>query len=253
MNRYRLYLMLILTCSACTVRAGRPLVIDDADPADQGMFEFETGISYDKDGDTEHWHVPVVLTYGVLANLEVGIESGGRIAKEGSSQEEDFSDLFIGAKWRFLQEKKWIPRMAIAPVVKIPTSSEEAGTSDGKIDSDLSLIASKQLGESVGMHVLAGYGWTAPLEKEDENDVLHYGLALDWQFLETVQWVGEIFAERELESDTNTAVLYNSGFRWSPIENLTIDFAAGSRLSDDGPDLIATAGLTWAIGSGKNN
>jgi hypothetical protein len=32
------------------------------------------------------------------------------------------------------------------------------------------------------------------------DDVLHYGMAVDYQLIETVQWVGEVFAERETAS-----------------------------------------------------
>jgi len=66
------------------------------------------------------------------------------------------------------------------------------------------------------------------------------------------QWVGEVFAGRELAGGADTVAQYNTGFRWNPVENLTLDIAGGSRISGDAPDFTGTVGLTWAFGF-KNN
>lgn len=65
------------------------------------------------------------------------------------------------------------------------------------------------------------------------------------------QWVGEIYAEKELCSGTDNVVMFNTGLRWNPIDTLVVDAAAGSRLSGAAPDLTATAGLTWTFGFAK--
>ena len=46
---------------------------------------------------------------------------------------------------------------------------------------------------------------------------------------------------------------FSTGFRWTPVESLTVDLAAGSKVTDDAPDFTATAGLTWTFGLENND
>lgn len=68
-----------------------------------------------------------------------------------------------------------------------------------------------------------------------------------------MQWVGEVFAEEELAGGTETVVQYNTGFRWNPIESVTVDLAGRSKITGDATDFTATAGLTWAFGFSGND
>ena len=240
--------------------AGRPMAIDDADPVDVKQFEFEAGAGYEyeNNADCKHWDFPFGLACGVVPGLEVGVGFGSQfeerneiIAESGAEdcvREERIGDLVIGAKWLFVSESLWCPRQSLVPSVKFPTADDRNGLGSGETDYDITWIASKSFGEKAGAHINVGYSWIGEPEDEDVSDVVHYGLALDYQIIESLQLVCEVFAENELLKGSDTIVQYNTGFRWGPAEGLTLDIAGGSKLSSDGPDLIATAGLTWAFG-----
>ena len=101
----------------------------------------------------------------------------------------------------------------------------------------------------MGAHLNAGYTFIGEPSGEDFGDIVHYGVALDYQVADALQWVGEVFAEKALENGGGTAVQYNTGFRYGFSDALTIDVAAGSRICGDGtPDFAATFGLTWTFG-----
>jgi hypothetical protein len=235
------------------------LAIDDADPADVGQFEFEAGAAYEHDSDCKHWDVPFGLTYGVIRSVEIGVGFGGQFeerterlddGREECTREHGIGDLTLGAKWQFLESCPLGARHAIVPSVKFPTADEDRELGSGKTDYDLTWVASRALGEKAGVHLNVGYSWIGG----SDDDVLHYGMAADYQILEAVQWVGEVFAERETASGSETVVQYNTGFRWNPVDGLTLDIAGGSKISGDAPDFTATAGLTWAFGfTGKEN
>ena len=246
-----------LVMAAGVSLAGRPLAIDDADPVDVGQFELEAGAAYSDDCDCKHWDFPFGLTYGLVPGVEVGAGFGGQFEERNEilddgrtedSSESGIGDLVIAAKWQFIKECPLGARHAISPSVKFPTADEDNGLGSGETDYDLTWIASRSFGEKAGAHVNAGYSWIGKPDDEDADDVVHYGVALDYQLTDAVQWVGEVFAEKELNDDIDTVVQYNTGFRWSPIDDLTVDIAGGSRLSDEGPDFTATAGLTWEFG-----
>jgi len=238
--------------------AGRRLAIDDGDPVDSGQVEFEAGAAYEHDSDCKHWDFPFGLTYGLVPDIEIGIGFGGQFEErterledsgaEVCTREHGISDLAIGAKWQFMESCPLGARHALVSSVKLPTADDEKGLGSGETDYDLTWIASRSISEKAGVHLNLGYSWIGG----PDDDVLHYGAALDYQIVDVIQWVGEVFAEKELAGATDVVVHYNTGFRWNPTESLTLDIAGGSKISGDASDFTTTAGLTWAFGFKSN-
>lgn len=231
--------------------AGRPLVIDNADPVGKGQFELELGVAYESDAACDHAEVPLGLSYGLIDNLQVDFSLGGQLEERdeatGRDRECGLGDLELSGKWKFYDETELLPAQAFVVAVKIPTADDSSGLGSGETDYDVSWIASKTVNEKTSVHLNAGYAWIGEPSGEDVGDVVHYGIALDYQLTEAVQWVGEVFAEKELQAGTQTLVQCNTGFRWNPSDNLTLDIAAGAGLCGDVPDITATTGLTWAF------
>ena len=239
--------------------AGRPLAVDDADPLECGQFQFDIGTAYEKDAGYKHWDVPFGLTYGLAPRLDVGAAFGGQFeertelsedtGRQRTENETDVGDLSLGAKWQAVESCPLGARHALAAAVKVPTADDQKEMGSGKTDYDLTWIISKSIGDKTGVHLNLGYAWIGG----PEEDILHYGLALDYQLEDSIQWVGEMFAERELTGDADTVAQFNTGFRWNPADSLTLDIAAGSKLSNEAPDFIATLGLTWEFGFASEN
>lgn len=259
MSRSTQGVMFVWLLTGATAWAGRPLTIDDADAVDVRQVEVEAGACYEHDSECDHWDVPFGVTLGVVPGVEAGIGFGSQFEErtevidamgaEDRVHEHGIGDLIIGAKWRFLEESHGVPRQALAPSVKFPTADDDKGMGSGQTDYDLTWIASKSIGERGGAHANVGYSWIGTPPDEDVGDIVHGGLALDYQVTAPVQWIGEVFAAKELQDSTETAVQFTSGLRWNPIESVTVDLAGGSRIAGEAPDLIVTAGLTWAFGS----
>jgi hypothetical protein len=229
---------------APSARAARPLFIDDADPVDRGIFEFEAGAIYEGDPGSEHWDFPFGLTYGLVQDVEIGFAFGGRIA-ETTHRESGIGDLHIGAKWRFFESGPMGARHALVPSVKLPTADEEEGLGSGETDYDLTWVVSWAVGDRAGLHYNLGYTWIGGQEK----NAVHYGLAVDYQLADPIQWVGEVFAENEVTDIRDAVVACNSGFRWLATDALTLDIAAGTKIRGDAPDIALTMGMTYSFGA----
>ncbi len=158
-------------------------------------------------------------------------------------------DLAMGAKWVIIEACPLGARHALAPSVKFPTADQDQGLGSGETDYDVTWIMSRSIGSKTGVHLNVGYSCIGGVD----DDVFHYGVALDYQILDAVQWVGEVFAEEDLSGDSETAALYNAGIRWKLVDGLVLDIAAGSKLSGDVPDFMGKAGLTWAFGFNDEN
>lgn len=244
----------VLCVAAATALAGRPLTIDDADPVEPGLYELELGAGYVGDADCDHWDFPIGLGRGLVPGVEAGIGFGGQLEErteilddgtDCSVDEEGLGDLVVAAKWQIIKKCPLGARHAIVPSVKFPTADDDEGLGSGETDYDLTWVVSRAIGEKAGAHLNGGYSWIGG----PDEDVIHYGLALDYRLAEALQWVGEVFAEDLADGEGDTAVLYNIGFRWSVNENLIVDVAGGSKLNGEEPDFFATAGLTWYFGT----
>jgi len=220
--------------------AGRPLTIDDADPADVDQAEIDAGVGYAHDSGLNSWEIPIGWSIGVVPNVEIGIGFGGHY----ENGQEGVADTSIGAKWQYLSSGPLRTRHAIAPSVKLPTADKDKGFGSGKTDTDLTYILSSSLGDSVGLHFNVGYSWNGGPEK----NILLYGVALDFFLTDSLQWVGELTFDDEMSGDADTVIQYNTGFRWSINDTITFDIAGGSRIDGEAPDFFATIGLTWAYG-----
>lgn len=250
----RSWVMCVISIAAGVVWAGRPLVIDDADPVEVGNYEVEAGIAHERSPNCKHWDYPVGVTAGLFPGLEAGVGFGGQLEERTVRVEESgaeqcdrvhgIGDLVMGAKWQAIKECPLGARHALAVTIKLPTADNEKDLGSGEPDKDVMWIVSRSIGQKAGIHINLGYSWIGgPAE-----DVMHYGVALDYQITDAVQAVGELSTEKEIADGGDAASRYNFGVRWSVWDGLTLDAAAGSRLSGGAPDFTGTAGLTWSFG-----
>jgi hypothetical protein len=251
--------LLCVVGMATSAHAGRPLAIDDADPVESGRFEFEAGAAYKQYPGCKHWDYPVGLAVGLAPAVEGSVGFGGQfeertetLEKSGTKQctrAQGLGDLTIGAKWQAIKECPLGARHALAFSLKLPTADTEQDFGSGEPDNDITWIVSRPVGDKASVHFNAGYSWIGG----PDADILHYGVAMDYQLLATVQWVGEVFSEKELAGGVDAVTQYKIGFRWNPADGLTLDIAAGSRISGEAPDFMGAAGLTWAFGHNNKN
>ena len=243
-------------CVAATAKAGRPLNVNDTEPVEHGKWQIEAAGAYEHDSECDHFDYPLTLAYGVVRDLDIGIGFGGqfeeRTEADGTTcREHGLGDLTVYPRWKFLEQSRFLPSQAASFTVKFPTADHDKGLGSGKTDYDLTWIASEKIGENFQFDANLGYSWIGEPDDEDASDIVHYGLAFEYQLFEPVQWVGEVFADRETTGDAETTVQYDSGFRWAARDGLTFDVAAGSKIQGDAPDFTATAGLTWVFGPEK--
>ena len=224
--------------------AGRPLTVDDADPADSGWVEVEAGVAYAKDASTYHGDLPLGLSVGAGGGWEFGVGAGGQWEKAEGDSETDFSDVGLGAKWRIVEACDGALRLAVIPSVTLPVADEDKGLGSGETDYDLTWAVSFSPSEVVGLHGNAGYAW---IGEDGAGDVVHYGVVMDYAWTERVQGVAELFVEDERQAGTDTLVMVNAGLRWTASDSLVLDVAGGVPVDGRGPDFTATAGLTFAF------
>ena len=237
---------------------GRPLNVNDTEPVAPGMWQVEASVGYRRDFTREHGEYPLTLAYGVVPGVDLGVGLGGQFEERTESggttcHEAGFGDLTLYPRWKFLDQSRFLPSQAVSFAVKFPTADHDRGLGSGATDYDLTWIASEKLGEKMQIDANFGYSWIGKAQDEEAADMIHYGVALEYQLLEHLQWVGEVFAQQEMTRGAETMVQFNTGLRWAARDGLTFDIAAGARIHGEAPDFTCTMGLTWTFGAGYTN
>ncbi|MCX6995521.1 MAG: transporter [Kiritimatiellaeota bacterium] len=237
--------------------AGRPLNVNDTEPVKTGQWQIEAGGAYRHYSRCDHFDYPLTLAYGVVPGVDLGVGLGGQFEERTEShgttcRESGLGDLTIYPRWKFLEQSRFLPDQAVSFTVKFPTADHDKDLGSGATDYDLTWIASEKIGEKFQIDANIGYSWIGRPKDEEAADIFHYGLALEYQLFDPVQWVGEVFVQRETTGGAETTVQYNTGFRWAARDGLTFDVAAGARISGEAPVFTGMVGLTWVFGF-KNN
>ncbi len=231
--------------------AFRPLTVDDAAPADVRTLQIKAGGLYTQDvsGDREPG-TEVELTYGLPGDLEVSIKGAYLVVQpESDASVSGFGDTTLSAKWRLLRESEggWVPALAIAPSVNVPTTDTDRGSSHGGVAIGLTGIVSKNLGP-LSLHLNAGYTFARqePSQGEELRDTYFYGGAVEVPVVEPVNLVGDVFVQQaEVDGEHNT-VAFTAGLTVTLGKALTLDAAIQRRLrATVGPDIAVIAGFTY--------
>ena len=225
------------------VMAGRPLATSDTATIDKGTFELEVGYEYVKHEDEEN-NFSIALTYGVLNNLEVGIELPYTFIDYATTEKVDgIGDLSIGLKYRLWDEVGNFPSGALSFSIKTQTGDEDKGLGTGEVDYEICSIFTKQIGPML-IHMNAGYTFKGEPEGRDIDDVFLYNFALEYP-VGNFNLVGEIVGETTFEGNFDANPCEGLiGFNYPIKENLVYDFGINFPISEVSPDYRITTGLT---------
>jgi Putative MetA-pathway of phenol degradation len=247
-----------LSLFATVSMAGRPLNVNDIEPVAAGKWQIEAGGAYRHDSGCDHFDYPVTLAYGVVKDLDLGVGFGGQFEERTEAggtkcSADGLGDLTVYPRWKFLDQSRFLPGQAVSFSVKFPTADHNEELGSGATDYDLTWIASEKVTEKFQIDLNVGYSWIGRPQDEESANIFHYGLALEYQLFESVQWVGEVFAQREMTTGAETTIQCNTGFRYAACDGLTFDMAVGSGIRGEVPDFTAMAGLTWVFGPEKKS
>lgn len=238
-----LFLIIALITSSITY-AARPLSTDDAGTVEERHIEIESGFEYVKQAD-EEYNLSFVLKYGLIKNSDLGIEIPYKfIDFIESANVGGIGDIKFTTKYRFLDEIKNLPVLALSLSIKTKTGNKEKSLGSGELDYGLNGIVTKEIGKFT-THLNLGYTFVGEPEGEEVNDIFSYGLAMEYPLNESLNIVGEVTGETTLDGDFNgnpcSGLL---GLNYALSEMIAFDFGVGFEISDASPDYRIITGLT---------
>jgi cobalt/nickel transport protein len=243
---HKALLLILLTFSLSSPAfALRPLTTDDAYTVEKGTFQLEAGFDATRQDNHDREYYPsLTLTYGLLEQLDLALGSGYLFfdPKEGK-RENGFGDTELKLKYRPVDEKGWIPSLAVSGILKIPTASDSKGLGSGQTDFGINAIATKKFGERWLFHLNLGYTF---IGEDGVDNEMNYSLGAQFIFTDKWAFVGEVGRINNLNGrhgDDPFSGLF--GTYYSINENLILDAGVEIGMNKAAPDFRATAGFTW--------
>jgi hypothetical protein len=132
------------------------------------------------------------MRYGLTPKLDLRwlltshiAQSGGDTASLGG-----IGDQWINARYRFVEQGRWVPALAFDYAVKIPTANPAKGFGSGFADQQYILIASRDLGKN---HFDFNAVGTLAGEAHGHDGAAQFGLALTRPVTKRLSWILESY------------------------------------------------------------
>jgi hypothetical protein len=249
MIRPRLALAVVVALSVLgsfsRVMAGPPYVTDDPETPKRHGWEINLATTVARSSDMTQLQTPLFdvnfgLTSSVQLKLEMPVQSSH---PAGLSWSTGAGDAAVGVKWRFMEEGKRKPQVAVYPQISLPTG-----------DSARSLGAGEP---SYLLPVLAQWSWdhwtwfgNAALvipTASGSKTYGYWGSAVSRECSEQLSLGGEVFGSSATADGQRSDMAFNLGGEWIVSRGRGLLFSAG-RSFRKGGDVLAYVGLQLQLG-----
>lgn len=235
--------------------AHRPLTTQTAYPVNIHKVKLESGLRYNNfpDGD-ESYNVDIELNYGVVNNLDIGIEIPYVFWRP--AQGEQFNtpgDMILKSRLLFLKGREGNPiSLTIQPFFKLPTPENkpaklqsDPGFSTGETDFGFLFIAERELSPLTKALMNIGYVFiNRPPFKTTYQNIFIFKLAMEYKQKNNLEIVWELTGSTNENPDKDDIFTVLFGVRRPLRDNMSVDLGYSTGLSDVGPDSVLTMGVT---------
>ena len=232
--------------------ARRPLTTQSAYPEKVHRVKLETGIRYMNfpHGDESN-NLEVEVNYGVINNLDVGVEIPYVFWRpRGNKNVDTLGDMILKSRLLFLKGREGNPiSLTIQPFFKIPTPENDktvlqSGLSTGETDFGFVFIATREMSQSLSAHMNMGYTFiNKPSWVDEYENVFSLKVAAEYSADDEIEIVGEVNGETNKDPDSSDFFSILLGARYRIMEGVLLDAGFSAGISDASPD-SATVGLT---------
>lgn len=242
------FIALFLCASVLPCLAGVPYDVDDAGTPEVGHFEINLAYVSSQARGSEFEQVPnIEVNYGYDQRTELVVDIGASsIRNTGEQRQWGLDDTTLETKWRFQDETKNKPQVALDYAIKIPTAKPSLGLGTGKVDHSGMIIAEKNIGR---YDVFGNVGYNL-LGSHDEEDNLFWGVATAYQLSEQFLVGPEVYGNTASAPGEHQEIAYGFAVQDTYEPDRTLMFAIG-RSTEGFSDLNIYAGIQIVTGAGQ--
>lgn len=243
-------LLLASVIVATAALAGPPFVTDDPETPPLHGWEINLPFILEHEAGEQTLETPLFdINYGYRGNVQLKVEFSllNLRLDEGQTQR-GLSDTSVGVKWRFLEESKGLPQIAIYPQVTLPTGDHQRGLGDGKPSYRFPVVAQKSWGPwTVFGNVAAVLQGTA-----GSRNFWYQGLTVVREVSHTLELGVEEYGNSPTDRDERSSLGYNLGGTWKVASSMNVLFSAGRTIRGE-EATTAYLGIQVLVGGSEAN
>jgi hypothetical protein len=222
----------------------RPTFIADAYPIERWAFELAMPWRFERTAAGQSAHIfGAELSYGLFRNGQIGLELPFAAVDEGPETTWGLAGLRAFGIYNITTESGSWWAISLRADLALPVGTNGGDATRGGAQ----LLATRSFGaQRVHLNISGAAGSDAGARVESLPQ-WSAGAAIDRTFIrESLLLIGEVYALRH-GSDEPTEAIASVGARWQLTPTLVVDGGVGRRLSNAGPDVTVTLGLSHAF------
>jgi hypothetical protein len=246
----------VFAINACSVQAmaddvistDRPDFVESSDVVGRGVAQIETGLNYERDTQTDiatrTYTTPTLLRFGVGRDLELRLETDGRISRNTSSETQTgFADLSVGVKWRVADSDRGRQQPSVAVLLHADVASGSSAFRGVGMRPSLRATAEWDIGATGSLGVMPGVVY----DQSDEHRFLSgiFAVTASRQLIGRLRGFMEVagrqFAHAE---DGGTILTYDTGLSYLLVDSVQIDCAFARGANRNTPEWNFGAGIS---------
>ena len=204
-----------------------------------GRIQVETGYAIARDSNANTQTLPNLgVRVGLGSGVEARLFTPGGIAAEGG--EDGFADVLLGARFKLLEQDRWMPALALQPSISVPVG-DASGTDSWQPE----LVVPMQWNLNPKSALIANL--VAQLGTQDATRETEVNLAASILLSRTLndrwavfgEWFGVLPGGRQDQQNVD------AGVTWLWSDDLQLDAAVGMGLSGAATDFQFTVGAAY--------
>lgn len=241
-----------LAQSADPIVTDRPDYVESSKVVGKGRFQFEASVAFDRFDeagiDARAWSTPTLLRLGVTDNLELRVETDGRVRARtsidglGTMRESGFADTALGLKWHTSDGGNGAP--SIGWLLHADLDSGSAPFRGDGIRPSLRVVAEWELAHGMSLGLMPGISY----ENNDEGKRYvngSLGIVVGKSFSDRLRGFAEVAAPAIASSSNGGSVAaFNAGVAYLLTPQVQLDTAISRGLNSRTSDVGWTVGLS---------
>lgn len=207
---------LFLGCLALPSLADAPFTVDSPSLLEAHRQFILVNYKSSSGGGKETELVPgLTYKYGLNRNFEFKFDTNiSTVHKAGKVREAGLGDTSLQLKWRFLDESKTRPGIALGYKLKLPTADADRGLGSGVTDNFVWLT----IGKSFGRYRLYGNVGYNTLGASGAKDNAYYGMVLNYKVTEKLNVGAEFYGNGAKANNAKDELAWSVGatYRYAP-------------------------------------
>lgn len=224
------------------IQADRPDQTETPAIVPKGMFQVETGFTFQKNDENSHSNsLPSVLwKYGVSQNFELRLITEFVSEKNFGEKSDGFTPILIGMKVKICEEKGIIPKTSLIGHIGLPNAASSRYKADF-VAPEFRFTMQHTLSDRLSLGYNLGCEW----DGVSPETTFIYTLTTGYSINKKLGCYAELFGFAPEKDKANHN--FDGGFTYLINNNFMLDLSSGVGLTDNAPDYYLALGCSFRI------